>query len=256
VSLNLLLAPTALIAAVLFAAGLLVERSVQSRAVRRCALVAELLLAIPGLLFVVHYTHLFDRAMWFYQLRAAPGSELAAAGMGMLAGALYAWFAPETFLEKAAIPGVLLLLIAPYAKPILAPLDLDQLRADCPGEVCLQSTPSTRGPASAATLLKALGQPASERELALECFTYRGGTENWYLARAFRRRGFRTEFLTSTSSWPCPSIAGVTLRGGAGHFIAILIKRQTPSSSPTPSTANSSSREAISPTASTSPASS
>jgi hypothetical protein len=48
-------------------------------------------------------------------------------------------------------------------------------------------------------------------------------------ARAFRRRGFRARFLIqpdSPGNLPSPAIAGVVLRGGAGHFVAVL--SQTP----------------------------
>jgi hypothetical protein len=74
-------------------------------------------------------------------------------------------------------------------------------------------------------LLNLLGQPASEQEIAREAFTSRGGTENWYLARALRRRGLDVAFdiePTGSSTIPSPAIAGVVLRGGVGHFIAVL----------------------------------
>ncbi len=70
-----------------------------------------------------------------------------------------------------------------------------------------------------------LGRPASEQEIAREAFTSRGGTENWYLARALRRRGFDVTFdiePAASGIIRSPAIAGVVLRGGAGHFIAIL----------------------------------
>lgn len=89
----------------------------------------------------------------------------------------------------------------------------------------MQTTFSTCGPSSAATLLEAFGQPASERQLASECLTSRGGTEIWYIARALRRRGFRTQVLIRPPDGllpPSPAIAGVVLQGGAGHFIAIM----------------------------------
>ena len=89
----------------------------------------------------------------------------------------------------------------------------------------MQSTFSTCGPSSAATLLKAFGQAASEKQLASECLTSRGGTEIWYIARAFERRGFHTQVLIQpwdSLSPPSPAIAGVVLPGGAGHFIAIM----------------------------------
>jgi ABC-type bacteriocin/lantibiotic exporter with double-glycine peptidase domain len=115
--------------------------------------------------------------------------------------------------------------LIPFVKPLLDPIELNRLRDRCDGDVCMQSTFSTCGPSSAATLLKAFGQTASERQLAGECLTSRGGTEIWYIARAFHRRGLRQHVLIQKSengSVPSPAIAGVVLRGGAGHFIAIM----------------------------------
>ena len=127
---------------------------------------------------------------------------------------------------KLVAPAVLLsLVLVPYAKPVLSPLAFDRPRTQPGDGTVLQSTFSTCGPASAATLLNLLGRPASEQELARESFTSRGGTENWYLARALRRRGLDVAFEIQPADSvvvPSPAIAGVVLRGGAGHFIAIL----------------------------------
>jgi hypothetical protein len=59
----------------------------------------------------------------------------------------------------------------------------------------------------------------TEKDIAVDSYTYAGGTEAWYLARAIRRRGVGAEFVLSGSTLPSPSIAGV--RMGGGHFIAI-----------------------------------
>jgi hypothetical protein len=182
--------------------------------------------AVPAFLFALYYTHLFDNAAWFYRFRAVPYTELLVGGSGLLAGILHYRFAPETLGEKLVIPAALAALLAvPFVKPLLDPIDLNRLRDRCEGEVCMQSTFSTCGPSSAATLLKAFGQTASEKQLARECFTSRGGTEIWYVARAFERRGFHTSVVIQPLerlSPPSPAIAGVVLRGGAGHFIAIM----------------------------------
>jgi ABC-type bacteriocin/lantibiotic exporter with double-glycine peptidase domain len=92
--------------------------------------------------------------------------------------------------------------------------------------MCLQSTPSSCGAASAASVLKRLGIDATEKEIAKECFTYRGGTENWYIARALRRRGCSVRFRIEDGlpkNARLPVIAGVRVRK-FGHFIAILGK--------------------------------
>jgi len=187
---------------------------------------ASILLALPSFLFALCYTHLFDNASWFYSFRTLSCSELAIAGSGLFAGMLNSWFAPENLGERAVIPAALaVLLTIPFAKPILDPIDLDRLSEKCEGEVCMQSTHSTCGPSSSATLLKLMGQTSSEKELARECLTSRGGTEIWYIARAIERRGFHARVQVQPLdhiSPPSPAIAGVILAGGAGHFIAIM----------------------------------
>ena len=218
--------PTFLLSTVFFLAGFFVAGRVVSKVGRTGLFISATLLAVPGLLFVGYYTHVFDRAIWFYSFRALPHTELAASSLGFLAGILQRWFRPETLGEKLISPATLaILLFIPFIKSALDPVEYNKLNRTCDGEVCLQSTPSTCGPTSAATLLKEFGQNASEEELARESFTYRGGTEIWYVARAFRRRRLTADFLIQAReriSPPAPAIAGVVLPGGAGHFIAIL----------------------------------
>jgi len=213
-------------AAVLFCLGSASGKRAASRSTKAWLLLACAGLAAPGLLFVLYYTHLFDNAAWFYRFRVLPLTEFLPGGMGLLAGVLYSWFEPDTWVEKVLVPGGLsILVLIPFVKPLLDPVELGRLRDRCEGEVCMQSTFSTCGPSSAATLLKAFGQNASEKQLAGECLTSRGGTEIWYIARAFKRRGFRTHILVQSPeklSPPSSAIAGVVLPGGAGHFIAIM----------------------------------
>lgn len=121
---------------------------------------------------------------------------------------------------------MLLLLFVPYAKSLIAPLKIDLQNKWVDG-VCIQTTPSTCGPSSAATILHLFGISVTERELARECYTCGTGTENWYLARAMRSRGLVTDYRMTPAQptmLPTPSISGTQLggKGGAGHFIAIL----------------------------------
>jgi len=186
--------------------------------------------AIPGLLLTLYYTHIFDGWLGFYRFRAMPLTELAAGGLGLLAGLLAVTLAARTRsgeLVRWLCGGALLLWIAvPYVKPVVNALDPGELHDEWRDDVCLQSTESSCGPAAAATLLRAHGVQAREAELARECFTSRGGTENWYLARAIRRRGLRVDYVSASGldDVPLPCIAGVRLGGpqGDGHFIAIL----------------------------------
>src|SRR5215471_10638654 len=218
--------PSLIGAAVLFWIGTKLERHTLGAKAKIALWAASMVLAIPAFWLAAYYTHLFDDAAWFYTVRTLPHSELAGCGLGLLAGIVHSWWQPESLGERAICPAVLLaILLVPFAKPLLDPLDLAQLKDRTEGEVYLQSTFSTCGPASAATLVRSLGAIATERQLAKESFTSRGGTEIWYLSRALRRRGFNTRVLIQNSgdtAMPTSAIAGVRLAGGAGHFIAIL----------------------------------
>jgi hypothetical protein len=153
-------------------------------------------------------------------------SELSASGAGLLAGLLQAWTIRKGFRLRTLLPGLLLVgLFVPYMKPLFAPLDTTGLAAVCRDGVCLQSTASTCGPASVDSILKLFNIEESEKTLAREAFTSAGGTENWYLARALRRRGFDVRYVVAEKPvmrLHFPAVAGVKLAGGAGHFIAIL----------------------------------
>lgn len=223
---NAMIIPVLTLAAVFFAAGSRLQRRTGPSRARNWSLVTLLALAIPGLLMDLYYLHILDNASWFYAMRAMPWSELSLAGLGLLAGFVHAGREPVSAGEKAVVPVALaVMLLIPFLKPIVDPLDLDQLQDRCTDGVCLQSTFSTCGPASAATLLRGMGRGASERELARECFTSRSGTEIWYLMRALRRRGFEVRVEIQQPERlapPTPSIAGVRVPGGAGHFIAIV----------------------------------
>lgn len=236
--LNLLLFPTLLLALILYLAGWKIAAKCSSAGRLASAVLLSALLAVPALLYAFYYAHLFDSAVWFYTLRAWPGSELAASGAGLGAGLAAggiqrsALGSRSRLIQRVTSGSLLfclaLLLFIPYGKPLIAPLR-EAPKDQWINGVCIQSTPSTCGPASAATLLRRFGLEASERELARECFSYGGGTENWYIARALQRRGFSTRFVVGKPrpvTILYPSIAGTEVGGpgGAGHFITILGK--------------------------------
>ena len=187
------------------------------------------LLAIPAVVYDVYYSKLLGEPIWLYRIRAVPGSELLASLAGFLAGWAQVRATPHLKLSalgrRFLIPLVLSFTLAlPYLKPLLRPLPSAALRDHWKDDVCLQSTSSTCGPASAATIVRRLGGRLSERDLAKESFTSRSGTENWYLRRTLCRHGFKASFvLSNPSKAPLPAIAGVRLRNlNFGHFIALL----------------------------------
>lgn len=207
--------PTFLLACGCFAAGAYSYPSLP-----RLSLTVGALLALPCAIAIFYYTHLLDHAVWYFELRTVPWIELMFSGVGFLGGVVFRWVDAETRVGRVAVPAVfVVIMLVPFMKPILEPLNVAALQDKCKGTVCLQSSGSTCGPASAATLLRGLGISVTERDLAIESYTYPGGTEVWYLAEAIRRRGVGTKFVFSDDTLPSPSIAGV--RMGGGHFIAI-----------------------------------
>jgi hypothetical protein len=110
-----------------------------------------------------------------------------------------------------ALVGVAAFALAPVAKPFLGPIPAGRLRDNWDAGVCLQSTPSTCGAASLATIMKHFAMDATEAELAAEAFSYSGGTEAWYLARAARARGLIAGFDFSPGFAPdrgLPAVVG------------------------------------------------
>ena len=234
--LNLLFVPTFVVALGLFLYGRRIATNVSSVRLILVAGVVAVLAAVPALLFVAYYAHVLDTAAWFYAFRTVPYTELTASGLGFGAGMAAGMINRIPLVNSSRLltrltPAVLLLclslvILAPYAKPLLIPIQTLLMDRWKDG-ICIQTTPSTCGPSSAATLLNYFGIHATERELARECFTCGSGTENWYLARALWRRGVQTDVqivAAQTPRPPFPSIAGTEYggRGGSGHFITIL----------------------------------
>ena len=192
-------------------------------------IVVSIIIAIPGILFTVYYLHFFDNASWFYQFRSLPWTELSASGLGLLGGVLYKLARHHHLVSRTFMPVILVMLLMwlmiPYVKPLFYSVDFKHFEDRWFQGICLQTIPSSCGPASAATLLRAVGYLVSERQLAQECFTSIGGTENWYIARALKRRGLEVKYLITTaqpSQLYYPAIAGVRLNNGVGHFVTIL----------------------------------
>lgn len=228
---NYFLVPTLLIGSILFAVG---TRSSfrMNRGLFLFLVVIGFAVALPGILFAVYYLKILGDPLWFYQLRSLPGSELIAGAAGLLAGLLHGRYSGHPGFRQIAgrhfFPIALAFgLILPYLKPIVRPPHWDQFQDHWSEGICLQTSESSCGPACAATLLRTLGKPATEKEIAEASFTSRNGTENWYLARTLRKRGCRVHFTVlkdTTQAWPFPAIAGVRLpsSGNTGHFVVIL----------------------------------
>jgi hypothetical protein len=184
-----------------------------------------LMLALPALCYDLYYLHPWNEPIWLYRIRSWPASELLAAPAGLIAGWIQGRLQGRWRVSMYSVSALVLLAMAvPYVKQLFGPGDLEETWKD---GVCLQSSPSTCGPASAATLLASMGIPASEANVARDAFSTLSGTENWYLKRAIERRGVhcRYEWIDSpVQDLPYPSIAGIKLGKDSGHFIAVLGK--------------------------------
>ena len=188
-------------------------------------------MAVPAILYAGYYWHFVDEPIFLYRLRLLPGSELLAGliglpfgWIGMTVGRHHIRAIRLSVIGLAIAP---MLVLLPYTKQILFPLDHSIMKDHWSENICIQSTGSTCGPSAAATVLRSLGQEANEAELAIAAHTSTSGTEIWYLARALRARGLTVSFVATEpnpSTLPYPAIAGTRIGNetGTGHFIAIL----------------------------------
>ena len=185
--------------------------------------VVALLLSLPGLVSAAYYLRVVPEWPWFYEARSWRASELWVLPLGVLGASVAAWLPRRALLlPLLATTGAAL---GPFLKPVLAPLPEERFREIWTKDVCIQSTFATCGPASLATILRAHGIEARERDIARAAHSYLGGTEAWYLAREARAWGLRPEFRREAGfpealRWP--AIVGVKVEEGRGHFIPFL----------------------------------
>ena len=178
--------------------------------------------SIPSILFAIYYLHILPERAWFYTLRSWSGSELFTVFLGA-AGGILATLLPR-FMLVVPLGLTVTTSLVPYLKMAINPLKVDDLKERWEENACLQSTESTCGPASSASILRFLGHDASEHEAAIAAYSTASGTEAWYLARYFRSRGLTSKFDFHSTFSPAvslPAVVGVRL-GGSGHFIAVL----------------------------------
>jgi hypothetical protein len=179
-------------------------------------------LSFPACVMALYYLHVLPEWAWFYTFRSWPGSEFCVVPLGA-ASALFATWLPRVLLVLP-LGGFLGASLVPYLKPVLWRIEEKDFADHWEEGVCRQSTFSTCGPASLATILRRHGVEVTEREIAQSAHSYQGGTEAWYLARYARARGMKTRFVLHESFDPdveFPAIVGVK-NGTSGHFIAVL----------------------------------
>jgi hypothetical protein len=193
------------------------------RSVQVTVAVVLSLLCLPGAWFAFYYLHWLPEPPLLYKLRSLPFGEGFLALFGAAAGA---WrnVLPKLLKPLPTAAGLFLLTI-PFLKPVFRPLNLAALEEHWESDVCYQSSEVTCGPASAANLLRFLGdKEVTERDLARESWTSRSSTEAWHLARTLRERGYRVRFLSPDGLPAKEDLPGILGTGTktAGHFIAVL----------------------------------
>jgi hypothetical protein len=221
---NWLFFPVLALAFAFFRLGLFLAGKIVDCRGRAVLLLGAFALALPAFLYVATYARVFDACAWFYELRAAPGSELLASLSGLLAGLCAGILAERKTLSKTFVALIMAIWLAiPFVKSMISLFPGEEFKDGWRDGVCLQSSCFSCGPASAATLMAQDGVRASEAEIAKACYSYRCGTEAWHLARYLRGRGYDVEFHAGRpGELPPPhSIAG-TLVAGRGHFIPIM----------------------------------
>jgi hypothetical protein len=203
---------------------ILAHQRLQNRTARQrwLAFLLGLLLGWPYVIFIAYYFHILPEWKWMYELRSWPGSEFLVLPLALSAAAVSASISKK--LRTLPLVIVTSLATLPLVKVLLNPLEDYWFQDKWRGDTCLQSTASTCGPASAATILHFLGQEAKEKPIARASYSYGGGTEAWYLARHLRSLGYKATFEfreTFNPTLPFPAIVGVKFVG-TGHFIAVL----------------------------------
>ena len=161
----------------------------------------------------------------YAQFRAYPYTEmmviLSAPLVGIVNGRLTSK-KPNRLYTCLCLMATLVYISLPFLKPIIRPLQ-HNLNNQWKDAVAIQTTASTCGPSSLATILKYYGKEDTEANIAAHAYTSASGSENWYLARYAKSQGFSYQFLQEPelAKVPTPAIIGVRL-GNAGHFIVLL----------------------------------
>ena len=127
--------------------------------------VVSALCVAPWLFFCAYYLHIMD-FIAYYEWRSWPLTDLTPAlvgiPLGALAGAAATRYSRRNMgLLAAGMSLSVAATLAAHARPWLRPLDVDLLQASWSDGVCLQSTATTCGVCSTATVLRpsAMGRP-------------------------------------------------------------------------------------------------
>lgn len=218
------LLPAIVLAVLSFLLGRWLAQHVTQPWARAAVLAVAVVGCLPALLFLGYYLHVIREPLWYVEWRSVPGIEICSAFSALLPGYLADRMPPRRRVRRGIIGMCAVLVLAPYLKPVLLPVALGAHWADrWPQGVCLQSSPSTCGPAALATVLARAGIHRTEREIARATYTCASGTELWYLLRYARRQGVHAvcRHQPHIAAIAVPAILGTRI-SSYGHFIILL----------------------------------
>lgn len=201
-----------------FSIGFQLRKRIENKTMSAILSALFLLLALPGLLMVGYCFHVVKAGIWFIEFRTINHIEVINSFLGLSFGFLVSG-------KNSKWLGVVILIVLlaiPYIKPIIRPLTIDKEKG-WSGEVCLQSTGATCGPASLATIFNVFGIHKHESEIAKASYSSNSGTEIWYLLRYAKSNGlnYTCSIKQDIMEVQPPAIMGVYL-GDIGHFITVL----------------------------------
>ncbi|MEN9362379.1 MAG: hypothetical protein RL095_3914 [Verrucomicrobiota bacterium] len=188
----------------------------------RCSLIAAVAILPLALLPAGGYLHLWDSNPWFCEFRSRAVADFLPVFSAFSFGRLLAPCLQRLGWRDLAACALCLPAALPAFKLAVMKRPEIQFSSKWQQEVALQSTPSSCGPASCASLLRRHGRVDSEAHIARDAGTTLSGTEIWHLARVLRRRGMEVSFQRQYRLGDAPCLVGIRLGAGVGHFNAIL----------------------------------
>ncbi|MBN1902249.1 hypothetical protein JW926_13070 [Candidatus Sumerlaeota bacterium] len=187
------------------------------------------------LLIDFYYFHWYDDWAWLLEARSRKGFEFTIIFIGVFCSLIQQnvnkkFKCRDPFSCHNGVALILIIITPSFIKPVLHHVE-PGWRESWDEEVCIQTTPYTCGPASAATILKYYGINKTEEEISRSAWLTKHGTEPWHLARIIRKSGLKAKFVSVPSQPadpPIPCIAGVRQKDDLkkGHFITILEKTE------------------------------
>jgi hypothetical protein len=223
---NYNLIPALIFGFVLYKLGQWLSGKVTARRYRWMLGVVFFLLCLPALSFVLFYSHIFGEPLWYLQFRSIDFIEVLSAMWGLFFGFVLANKPEKNVINYRWRIVCFLLIFTPFAKSYLLPPEIIRgpMTDNWENGVCLQTTPTTCGPAALATIFKSYDINITESEIAHGSYSMLTGTEIWYMIRFARHHGMQVSinYEPAINQVVAPAILGTVSVKKAGHFITLL----------------------------------